>query len=298
MLCGYFDKNIRANHSSNVSDRFRLFRFWTKSNSKSSGNGNLSVNDVRNQRIKTCDSLHPSPRDVCELISRVSCHKENSEGNIDEDEMYICADEMLLNNLSLETLSVSKKEDFKKSASRSKSPARFLFPEVDCYHDCGKKSSLKNLKNLTIEIPKYEEDDAHDVRMTMNAVIFTSVHAEHDPSLEKFELLNKQWNVYTTEDGYIYYFCSVDCHSQWHDPRVFGYVDPESYMTEELVSEESSKQSSVSEIQSANETNHGGITNETEERSYKMSRKNYPFKSWMYAYSSPTVTEENDNDVL
>ena len=63
---------------------------------------------------------------------------------------------------------------------------------------------------------------------------------KYDPSLEKFELFEKFWNVYMTDEGHKYYLCQDDtrncAHSQWHDPRDYGYIDPQFYTTQEWIS--------------------------------------------------------------
>ena len=51
-----------------------------------------------------------------------------------------------------------------------------------------------------------------------------SSEVDYNAPYEEFEWFNTMWQVYWTEDGYIYYLDTQTQHSQWDDPRVHGLV--------------------------------------------------------------------------
>jgi hypothetical protein len=67
-------------------------------------------------------------------------------------------------------------------------------------------------------------------------------------SLEEFEYDGTMWNIYQTDEGHYYYLNSLTYHSQWYDPREYGYIDENSYANEGL-NEECGEVSTSSEPQ-------------------------------------------------
>ena len=53
-----------------------------------------------------------------------------------------------------------------------------------------------------------------------------SVSTEPQQPSEQFELYNHTWLVYTTGEGYAYYWSEGLGHSQWDDPRVYDIINP------------------------------------------------------------------------
>lgn len=89
-------------------------------------------------------------------------------------------------------------------------------------------------------------------------------------ALEIFSLFGTLWEVYKTDEGYVYYLNSISKHSQWDDPRIYGLLH---YDTEKSVDDIYKSFSAESQKDTTTRSTIQMTTNEQSEASFLKPRK-------------------------